>query len=512
MSKILTYKGSSPWDFGSVSVGATGGDGAIFLNEGDEPVIVTAIDLTIGTQFTLSALPSLPTTIAVGDILNFGLNFVPTATGTKNDILTVVSDSISNPDTIPLTGKATTGKQLTVNPSSFAFANTKVGEDSAEKLFVVTNTGDNGNVVVTAVASGQPDYTQVTGLSDLPKTIAQGAAWTIGIKYTPADPGYIASTITLTSDAVDEATFFVEGNGYLITPAYPSVGLQKLLVAFGKTIKQFDPNSFNCEEASVVRRSHDAGLTGVSKTWTQVFFAYEDTFVGPSVITVQLRTTKQVQVLTVSLTGVNDGLIRRASALPFTVDAEITEVSFSKTGSSGPLIITDYILKFLPEETLIGTSAKPASVDSVFTVDGTEQLLCAIGSLVLQFDPTDFNCEEAASVAKSHVYPFPTGLQSGGMFPSYGYEKQIARILFHYIDRGVVTVTVRGTTVRGQSAQEIVTVGTVGADGETKLGFANFEVVDELMDLFFLRDAGDGPLEICDYLVKYAVKGEVTQP
>ncbi|HYH01109.1 MAG TPA: choice-of-anchor D domain-containing protein [Terriglobales bacterium] len=90
--------------FGSVSVGSSSSK-TVTLSASTSSVTISQANVT-GAGFSVTGL-TLPTTIAAGQSLTFAVRFAPTAAGTVNGGLSVVSNGSNSPLTIPLSGSGT---------------------------------------------------------------------------------------------------------------------------------------------------------------------------------------------------------------------------------------------------------------------------------------------------------------------------------------------------------------------------------------------------------------------
>src|SRR5215831_1635275 len=107
----------SSLDFGDVQVGNSATLAVIVKNVGDSNCHVTAIALD-DPQFTQDL--AVPVTIPYGggqELIH--VTFTPTSAAGFGAHLTITSDSVGNPDVLPLSGAGDVGGQLlSVNPSS----------------------------------------------------------------------------------------------------------------------------------------------------------------------------------------------------------------------------------------------------------------------------------------------------------------------------------------------------------------------------------------------------------
>lgn len=85
--------------FGEIEVGKKGTETEMITNNGDEKLVITAINLKNGTNFTVKS-GTLPLTIDAGQTVNLNIEFTPTDKLNYQDEITFVSNDKANPNKV----------------------------------------------------------------------------------------------------------------------------------------------------------------------------------------------------------------------------------------------------------------------------------------------------------------------------------------------------------------------------------------------------------------------------
>ena len=187
-------------------------------NTGNGEGQIAAINL-LGPGFQLTDLPFLPTTLAQGSSLFFGLKFAPTQTGEVTGRLRVGNDTFELKANVlgsRLTYSYTVGAATsTLQPNgTVGFSPVAVGLVS-EVRFTVANEGASP-VTVTGIGVAGAGF-RLGDLPPLPANLAAGQRVAFSIFFTPAAIG--AATGTLRIDALN---FLLSGSG-TAPPPLPGV-------------------------------------------------------------------------------------------------------------------------------------------------------------------------------------------------------------------------------------------------------------------------------------------------
>lgn len=187
-------------------------------NTGNGEGQIASISL-LGLGFQLTDVPFLPTTLAPGSSLFFGLNFAPAQTGAATGRLRVGNDTFELKANVlgsRLTYSYTVGAATyTVQPNgTVGFSPVAVGLAS-EVRFTVANEGASA-VTVTGIGVAGAGF-KLGDLPPLPANLAAGQRIAFSIFFTPAAIG--AATGTLRIDALN---FLLSGSG-TAPPPLPGV-------------------------------------------------------------------------------------------------------------------------------------------------------------------------------------------------------------------------------------------------------------------------------------------------
>jgi Tol biopolymer transport system component len=227
--------------FGDVVVGGTSAARTFTItNTGSAALHVGA--LTLGganaDQFATSADGCSNTTVAAGTSCTVDVSFAPTSAGAKTGTLRVPSDAVSSPDTAGLTGSGTatpppTAPAVGIAPASKAFGDIQVGQTSAARTFIITNTGSAalhlGTLTLGGANAGQFSKANDT-CSDT--TVAISTSCTVDVSFAPTSTGSRSGELRVPSDATSSPdTAGLTGTG---TPApVPAVSIAPVSKAFG---------------------------------------------------------------------------------------------------------------------------------------------------------------------------------------------------------------------------------------------------------------------------------------
>ncbi|EFX02197.1 legume lectin domain containing protein [Grosmannia clavigera kw1407] len=182
------------------------------------------------TDFSISNLPTVPKTLAVGDTFTFTASFQPTEVGFLSDSVLITTDNsatgYTSKTSVRLTGTATSsGPLLGLSPKTLTFTNVVVGANpgGVTEPVVLSNNG-NSTLTITGVQYSQTSATgpfeQPSGngsdigpysISGIPSTIAANGGTTIDINFDPTTGGNSSLFIVFGSDGGSQ-TLSVNGN------------------------------------------------------------------------------------------------------------------------------------------------------------------------------------------------------------------------------------------------------------------------------------------------------------
>jgi len=179
--------------FGSVQVGSSQTMTETLTNSGGASVTISAASAT-GSGFTASGL-SLPTTLSVGQSVNFNVTFAPTSGSTVSGSLAITSNASNSALNVPLSGTGNTPGQLTASPTSLSFGNVTTGSSTtlAEKL---TNSGGTSLTISQITPSTGFSFTGIT----LPLTLAAAQSVTFTASFAPQTTGNVTGSLIISSN------------------------------------------------------------------------------------------------------------------------------------------------------------------------------------------------------------------------------------------------------------------------------------------------------------------------
>lgn len=210
--------------FGNVQIGSNSTKSETITNNGGTSVTISQANIT-GAAYSVSGL-TLPVTLAPNQNVAFTVTFAPTAAGSANGTLAIVSDAPGSPLNIALTGTGVTQGQLTPNPTSLSFGNVLVG---GSKTLSQTLTNSGGSSVTISAASSSGTGFSMSGLA-LPMTLNAGQSTSFSVQFAPTATGGVSGSISITSNGSNpNLNIALSGSG--VTPGALSANPTSL--AFG---------------------------------------------------------------------------------------------------------------------------------------------------------------------------------------------------------------------------------------------------------------------------------------
>lgn len=206
-------------DFGYVEVGSWGEETLVLSNDGDTPIEL--MNATLGdAAFSVDTITG---TIGAGEELVLTLSFEPTTSTDYSDALAIETD---NPDAdlvyvdvvgtaiLEDTGSTEGGSYLDVSWVSHDFGEVDINK-GAEADLTLTNTGDEALLITDFVPS---DDTIVDWGREftLPYVLDVGGTKDVTVLFTPQDEQAYNETLTVTSDANNDAAIdlAIIGSGF----------------------------------------------------------------------------------------------------------------------------------------------------------------------------------------------------------------------------------------------------------------------------------------------------------
>src|SRR5216683_4019992 len=231
--------------FGNQTIATSSATSDVTLsNTGQASMNITSITLTgtDTTQFALvaptsgTACPLGASSLNAGASCKVGVQFAPTTTGAKSASVSVADDAAGSPQTVLLTGTGVNAPApvVTLNPTSLAFGNQKVGTTSGALNATLTNTG-NANLNITGVSitgTNLADFSSSGTTCTGTTVLTQNQSCTLGATFTPGAQGARAAAFTITDNASGSPHSLPLGG----TSTIPGVGLSPANIAFGNLL------------------------------------------------------------------------------------------------------------------------------------------------------------------------------------------------------------------------------------------------------------------------------------
>ena len=211
---ILSLNPSSVM-FGSLGVGGTTSPQTVQLTDnGDAPLHVSAVSISGANSgdfnVTAGSCGSLTVTIAPGDSCFVNVTFSPSASGSRNAALQVLSDNPAGPGSASLNGTGLVS-HFALSPNPLAFGSVLIGQFNTITLTLSNSGSDPAHLTGAPAATGPnpgdfaPDPTSITCPTTGgggPYVPAHGSC-TISFKFTPGGPGLRSATFTFPNDSLD---------------------------------------------------------------------------------------------------------------------------------------------------------------------------------------------------------------------------------------------------------------------------------------------------------------------
>lgn len=184
--------------FGSQPVGTTSAPQTVTLSSnGTAPLHITSI-LTSGD---FAEPDNCGKGVAAGSTCTLNVTFTPTTSGTHTGTLTISDNAVGSPQTVGLTGTATTGGPVvTLSTTSLSFGNQPLGATSGPQNFTLTNTG-NFPLSITGVAITGTNPGDFAQTNDCGTTVAVGASCRFSITFAPTASGSRSATINVNDNS-----------------------------------------------------------------------------------------------------------------------------------------------------------------------------------------------------------------------------------------------------------------------------------------------------------------------
>ena len=352
-------------------------------NTGTADLNITSI-MVAGPDFSI--LAGAPTLITAGGSTTFTLRLSGAATGTFNDVITILNDDADEGAfDFPVTGTITavpvpeigvldgitpiTDSQATVVDVGSAIQGTDI-----DKVFTIENTG-TADLNITSVTVAGPDFSILAGA---PTLITAGGSATFTLRLSGAATGTFNDVVTILNDDADEGTFDFPVTGTITAPEITvyhgadNLGMlitdgQATSIDFGSALEGVDiDQTFAIENGGTA----DLIISGISVSGTDF------SIVGATPATVIAGATA---TFTIRLSGVAAGTFD-ATVTITSNDSDESVFDFNITGRIDMLAMlvrngnnntSPIVINGQPDPVDLGQTPQFVELDEVFIIENT---------------------------------------------------------------------------------------------------------------------------------------------
>jgi Pro-kumamolisin, activation domain len=195
-------------DFGQVCPDSFRDEILTINNTGFSLLLVS--DITSSSpDFVLPSVTSYPLAIGPGEAMDIVIRFQPAGPGPSGGTLTIYSNDLLGPHTVPVSGTAPAPRLVLALADSGNMGPACAGSFTDEPL-ILSNSGACV-LSVTAITSSAAEFVVPEVLS-YPLSIGPGSSVPVPIRFAPAGAGSFSSTLTITSnDPASPASIVVTG-------------------------------------------------------------------------------------------------------------------------------------------------------------------------------------------------------------------------------------------------------------------------------------------------------------
>jgi len=222
----------SSLSFGNVVVPGSASRTTQVQNNGNAPLIVSAITLGTGTSGEFTSSPAAPITVAAGGSATVTVIYTPTNAGTDSGTIVFASNASTSPTSLSVTGAGVVqAPKIAVAPTALSFGNVTASTTSAAQTFSVSNTG---TATLTGTVSRPAGTSAEFAFSPASFSIpAGGAAVTVSVTYSPTTVAADSGNIVVSSNDTTSPSVNVAVSGTGVAAPAPSIALVPNTLAFG---------------------------------------------------------------------------------------------------------------------------------------------------------------------------------------------------------------------------------------------------------------------------------------
>lgn len=187
--------------FGVQSVGTDSPTQAVILSNSQAiPLNIGSISFGGANPLSFSQTNDCSTSLPGGGTCTINVSFTPVISGPLSATLTVADDANNSPQTVSLSGTATSSPTLGFSPASISFGNQAFGTSSASVPVTVTNTGGSAVSISSIVVTGNNTFAFPES-NNCPSSLAAGNKCTINVSFAPSASGSFSAAVVVTSNA-----------------------------------------------------------------------------------------------------------------------------------------------------------------------------------------------------------------------------------------------------------------------------------------------------------------------
>jgi hypothetical protein len=182
-------------NFGRVCLGSFADEILTIDNSGTGSLLISSITAA-PADFLAPSVLSYPIKVEAGGAIDVVIRFQPTAAGTRNGTVTIISDDPASPHIVRVSGDGVTSRLSLVVPDKGDWGRVCVGS-FVDRPVILNNSG-SCTLSITSISSSSTDFIVPEVLS-LPLTVGPGDALPLPIRFQPSKVGSSSATITINS-------------------------------------------------------------------------------------------------------------------------------------------------------------------------------------------------------------------------------------------------------------------------------------------------------------------------
>ena len=216
--------------FGNVTVGSPSSAQTVTLkNTGTANLTLTTITVggTNAIDFAKSGTCANGGTVAANATCTIAVTFTPSAAGARAGSVAITSNAPAANIALSGTGTVVATPQVSLTPTSLAFANQTINTTSAAKAITLSNSGNAALTISNIAASGE--FAQSNNCA---ANLGAGLSCTINVTFTPTAVANKTGSITITNNA-NGSPHAIALTGSGVAAAAPVVGPLPASLSFG---------------------------------------------------------------------------------------------------------------------------------------------------------------------------------------------------------------------------------------------------------------------------------------